>query len=195
MWNKRKEEESAPRSHTTPTSAELAREGIPMSTYPGRVAEQEGPRGAAHIGKSVALKGQIFSREDLYVDGEVDGTVELLEHRVTIGPNGKVHATIKAREVVIAGSVQGNIEASDKIDIRKDAKLVGDIRTARIVIEDGAYFKGSIDIQRPEVRNVPPVPKPQAAATAPAATPPPALAAGASPQQQTLMANPASSKR
>ena len=196
MWNKRKEEESTPRSPTAPTSAELAREGIPMSAYPGRVAEQEGPRGAAHIGKSVVLKGQVFSREDLYVDGEVDGTLELLEHKVTIGPNGKVHASIKAREVVIAGSVQGNIEASDKIDIRKDAKLVGDIRTARIVIEDGAYFKGSIDIQRPEVRSAPPVPKPQSAATAPAAAPPsPALAASATPQQQTLTANPASAKR
>ncbi len=106
----------------------------------------------------MVIKGQIFGREDVYVDGEVEGTIELLEHRLTIGAHGKVHAGIKAREVVIVGTVHGNIEATDKIDIRKDAKLVGDIRTARIVIEDGAYFKGSIDIQKPEVSRVPAAP-------------------------------------
>ena len=96
------------------------------------------------------IKGQIFSREDLYIDGEVEGTVEALEHKLTIGPNGTVRATIKAREVVALGTIQGNVEAADKIEIRKDAKLVGDIKMARIIIEDGAYFKGSIDIVKPE---------------------------------------------
>jgi len=96
------------------------------------------------------IKGQIFSREDLTIDGEIDGSVELHEHRLTVGPNGKLQAGVKAREVVVLGTIHGNVEASDKIDIRKDAKLVGDIKTARIVIEDGAYFKGSIDIARPE---------------------------------------------
>ena len=122
MWNKRKEEEFAPKSAAPPTSAELGREGIPMSTLPGRLTEPEAPRGVATIGKSVVLKGQIFSREDLYVDGEVDGTIELLEHRLTLGPHAKVSAAIKVREVVIMGAVRGNIEATDKIDIRKDAK-------------------------------------------------------------------------
>jgi len=98
------------------------------------------------------IKGQIFSREDLTIDGEIDGSVELHEHRLTVGPNGKLQAGVKAREVVVLGTIHGNVEASDKIDIRKDAKLVGDIKTARIVIEDGAYFKGSIDIVRPEVK-------------------------------------------
>ncbi len=97
------------------------------------------------------IKGQIFSREDLTIDGEIDGSVELHEHRLTVGPNGKLQAGVKAREVVVLGTIHGNVEASDKIDIRKDAKLVGDIKTARIVIEDGAYFKGSIDIARPEI--------------------------------------------
>jgi cytoskeletal protein CcmA (bactofilin family) len=69
---------------------------------------------------------------------------------LTIGPNGKVHSSVKAREVVILGNVQGNVDASDKLEIRKDARLVGDIKTARIIIEDGAYFKGSIDIVKPE---------------------------------------------
>ena len=123
MWNKRKEEEFTPKFAAPPTSAALAREGIPMSTLPGRLAEPEGPRGVATFGKSVVLKGQVFSREDLYVDGEVDGTLEMLEHRLTVGPHAKVSAAIKAREVVIMGSVRGNIEASDKIDIRKDATV------------------------------------------------------------------------
>ena len=157
-----------------------------MSTIPGRGSEPEAARGNALIGKSVVVKGQVFGREDVYVDGEVEGTVELLEHRFTIGPHGKVHAGIKAREVVIVGTVQGNIEATEKIDIRKDAKLVGDIKTARIVIEDGAYFKGSIDIQKPEVSRAPAAPRPQAAAAA---------AASSAPQPQAPAANPTDAKR
>jgi len=152
---------------------------------PARAPEPEAPRGTALIGKAVTVKGQISSREDLYVDGELDGTLELQEHRVTIGPHGKVQATIRAREVVIVGTVHGNIEASDKIDIRKDAKLVGDIKTARIVIEDGAYFKGSIDIQRPEASRTQAAPKPQMAAAASASVPP----------QLPLVVNPPDVKR
>ena len=113
------------------------------------------------------VKGQIFSREDLTIDGEVEGTVELQENRLTVGPNGRVQATVKAREIVVLGTIHGNVEATDKIDIRKEAKLVGDIKTQRIVIEDGAYFKGSIDITKPDVAK-PPAPKPQPAPAAPA---------------------------
>ena len=187
MWNRRKEEEqntfkpaSAP-----PTSSELAKEGIPMSTLPGRSSASE-PHFEAHRGgqavldKSVIVKGQIFSREDLTIDGEVEGTVELQEHRLTVGPNGKVTASVKAREIVVLGTIHGNVETTDKIDIRKEAKLVGDIRTARIVIEDGAYFKGNIDIVRAEAPRpaAQPAPKPQSVATAPASSSP-AMAAGA----------------
>ena len=102
--------------------------------------------GQAAFGKNVTIKGQIFAREDLMIDGEVEGTVECQEHRLTIGPNARVQAGLKAREIVIHGSIQGNVDATDKIDIKKEAKLVGDIKTSRIVIEDGAYFKVSIDI-------------------------------------------------
>ncbi|HSB17519.1 MAG TPA: polymer-forming cytoskeletal protein [Bryobacteraceae bacterium] len=183
MW-KRREEDHSQRQATPPTSAELAREGIPMSTIAARNTEPEGARGGALIGKSVVMKGQVYSREDLYIDGEVEGTVELQEHRLTIGPNGKVQAGIKAREVVVIGTVHGNIEAADKIDIRKDAKLVGDIRTSRIVIEDGAYFKGSIDISRTEVsKPAAPAPKPQGAAVT-----------TGTPQQQTLATGSANPK-
>ena len=112
--------------------------------------EPVSPRGAgtAALGKNVTIKGQIFAREDLMIDGEVEGTVECQEHRLTIGPNARVQAGLKAREIVIHGSIQGNVDATDKIDIKKEAKLVGDIKTSRIVIEDGAYFKGSIDISK-----------------------------------------------
>jgi cytoskeletal protein CcmA (bactofilin family) len=112
-------------------------------------AEPTSPRGgSAALGKNVTVKGQIFAREDLTIDGEVEGTVECQEHRLTIGPNARVQAGLKAREIIIHGSIQGNVDATDKIDIKKEAKLVGDIKTSRIVIEDGAYFKGSIDISK-----------------------------------------------
>lgn len=100
----------------------------------------------AHIGKSVVLKGEISGSEDLYLDGQVEGSVELRNHSLTIGPNGHVKANINAKEVVIQGKVDGNVAASERVELRKSAVLVGDIVTQRIVIEDGAYFKGGIDI-------------------------------------------------
>jgi cytoskeletal protein CcmA (bactofilin family) len=183
VWNRRKEEEFTTRPLTGPPApSELAKEGIPMSTLPGRSSESpHEPARTAVLGKSVIVKGQIFSREDLTIDGEVEGTVELQEHRLTIGPNGKVRASVKARELVVLGTIHGNVETTDKIDIRKEAKLVGDIKTARIVIEDGAYFKGNIDIVRAEApRAAAPQPKPQAVATAPSSTAPSASAPSSS---------------
>ena len=148
-----------------------------MSTAPATSHYSPETRGPAIIGKSVMIKGQIFSREDLTIDGEIDGSVELQEHRLTVGPHGKLQAGVKAREIVVLGTIHGNVEASDKIDIRKDAKLVGDIKTARIVIEDGAYFKGSIDIVKPEPAKV--APRQQAAPVQAVITPPVSAAAGA----------------
>ena len=135
-----------------------------MSSTPMGRIEPEPRGGSATIGKAVKIVGQIYSKEDLFVDGDLEGTVEALEHKLTIGPNGTVHASVRAREVVALGTIQGNVEATDKIEIRKDAKLVGDIKTARIIIEDGAYFKGSIDIVKPEPSKVSARPQPAAAA-------------------------------
>lgn len=138
------------------------------------------------IGENVYITGQIHAKEDLVVDGQLEGTIEAMEHKITIGKNGKVKATIRAREVMIQGMVQGNVEASDKIDLRRDAHLVGDIRAARIAIEDGAIFKGSIDVTKTEA--------PKAAAAAPAKAAAAAAASSSSssatstPQQQTLAA-------
>lgn len=147
-----------------------------MSTLPARDASIGYSERSASIGKSVVVKGQLFSREDLYIDGEVEGSIEMQESKLTVGPNGRVQAGVKAREIVVLGTIHGNVEANDKIDIRKDAKLVGDIRTARIVIEDGAYFKGSIDIAKAEVK--PAARPPQTAAAAAPAPQPAAATAG-----------------
>src|SRR5580658_4481215 len=158
MWNKRRDEEPSKPYAPPPSPAPVApspietkKEITPVSSTPmGKFEPPSSASNAATIGKAVKVVGQIYSKEDLYVDGEVEGTVEALEHKLTVGPNGVVRAGIKAREVVALGNIQGNVEAHEKIEIRKDAKLVGDIRTARIIIEDGAYFKGSIDIVKPE---------------------------------------------
>jgi cytoskeletal protein CcmA (bactofilin family) len=158
MWNRRKDDDHPQKSANVPqspaTPAQTSRE-VPsqnMASAPVRTYDPPAPAGSATIGKAVMIKGQIFSREDLIIDGEVEGTVEANDHRVTVGPNGKVQAGVKAREIVVLGAINGNVEATDKIDIRKDARLVGDIKTARIVIEDGAYFKGSIDIVKGEAK-------------------------------------------
>lgn len=177
MWNRRKEEELPKPSLNPPTASSLAREGIPMNTLPQRPVEMESSR-TASIGKSVIIKGQLFSREDLYIDGEIDGSVDILEHRLTVGPNGKLQAGVRAKEIVVLGTIHGNVEAAERIEIRKDAKLVGDIKTVRIVIEDGAFFKGSIDIVRPVEAPKPKEPRPQvnaatAASVAPSAPLPP----------------------
>jgi cytoskeletal protein CcmA (bactofilin family) len=109
-------------------------------------AKPDSPVGGATIGKTVKFIGQIYSKEDLFVEGDLEGTVEAIAHKLTIGANGTVRASIKAHDVVVLGTLEGNVEVVDRIEIGRNAKVVGDIRTARIHIEDGAYFKGSIDI-------------------------------------------------
>jgi len=102
----------------------------------------------AHIGKAVLIKGELSGSEDLYLDGEVEGTIELHQNSLTIGPNGRIRAHVHAREVIIHGKIDGNINGTDRVELKRSAVLVGDISTQRVSIEDGAYFKGSIDIQR-----------------------------------------------
>jgi cytoskeletal protein CcmA (bactofilin family) len=101
----------------------------------------------AAIGPSMYIKGEIRLREELLVDGDVEGRVES-ESLLTVGPNGKVRANIKAREVVIFGSVRGDVEVTEKIAIREQGSLIGNIKSAGISIDDGAYFKGTVDILR-----------------------------------------------
>jgi cytoskeletal protein CcmA (bactofilin family) len=139
MWDRNRK--------TEPIGETPAPAPTPSIPPPVRSAAPE-PRGGATIGKAVKIIGDVFAGEDLFIDGEVQGTLEAKNSRLTIGPNGKAKSDVRAREVVIQGQVQGNVEALQKITIRKEGSLVGNIKTAGIIIEDDAYFKGSIDIVR-----------------------------------------------
>ncbi len=197
MWSKRREDEvpARPEQRSPITSAmsssqmEPSRKETNTMSSPNRPFEHEPSvrGGAAALGKNVTVKGQIFAREDLTIDGEVEGTVECHEHRLTIGPNARVQAGLKAREIIIQGSIHGNVDATDKIDIKKEAKLVGDIKTSRIVIEDGAYFKGSIDISKPNVA--------KASQAAPIGVPPQASQQAPSQPVQTVISSAGGSSR
>jgi cytoskeletal protein CcmA (bactofilin family) len=104
--------------------------------------------GLAQIGKSVVVKGELSGSEDLYVDGQVEGTIALKGNSLTVGPNGQVKASVEAKGVVVQGKLEGNIQASDRVELRKSAIVTGDISTQRISIEEGAFLKGKVDIHR-----------------------------------------------
>ena len=104
---------------------------------------------AATIGKSLVVTGEVTGSESLYIDGKVEGTINLPGNRVTVGRNGQVAANITAREIVVQGRIVGNVTASDRLDVRSEGSLTGDVVAQRISVEDGAFFKGKIDIRRP----------------------------------------------
>ena len=153
MWGRKEEsgitpaatapEPEAPKPVARPTSSAAT----PAVAPPVKPVERKG--GQALIGKSLKVKGAISGHEDLYVDGEIEGTIELEENSLTVGPNGNVNADVKAREITVLGRLNGNVRAGERIEIRKTGSLEGDIATSRIVIEDGAIFRGSIDIMKP----------------------------------------------
>lgn len=115
----------------------------PVASAPMNMQEQ------ATLGKSLVIKGEVTGSESLYIDGRVEGSINLPGNRVTVGRNGVVSANISAREIVVLGKVRGNMTASDRVDIRGEGSLTGDVVAQRISIEDGAYFKGGIDIRKP----------------------------------------------
>jgi cytoskeletal protein CcmA (bactofilin family) len=104
--------------------------------------------GLAQIGKSVIVKGELSGSEDLYVDGQVEGSIALKGNNLTVGPNGQVKASVDAKGVVVQGKLDGNIQVSDRVELRKSAIVNGDISAQRISIEEGAFLKGKVDIQR-----------------------------------------------
>jgi len=108
------------------------------------------PLEQATIGRSVVIKGDITGAEPLYIEGQVEGTITLSDHRVTVGRNGRVTAHINAKEVVIMGKVTGNIECSDRLDIRGEGTLIGDVVTERISVEDGAVVSGNVQVRAQE---------------------------------------------
>jgi cytoskeletal protein CcmA (bactofilin family) len=105
-------------------------------------------RDTVNIGKSVVIKGELNGSEDLTIEGQVDGKIELRQHVLTIGPNGKIKAQIFAKSVIILGEVHGNVTATEKVDIRDNGSVDGDIAAPRVAIAEGAHFRGSIDMQR-----------------------------------------------
>jgi cytoskeletal protein CcmA (bactofilin family) len=144
----------------TPSTPEPVRPTTPAANFeatPTRPATTGGATAGsaaatgeqATIGKSLVVKGELTGSESLYIDGKVEGAINLPGNRVTVGRNGQVAANIVAREIVVLGKVRGNCQASDRVDIRSEGSLTGDVIAARISIEDGAFFKGGIDIRKP----------------------------------------------
>lgn len=119
----------------------------------------------AHIGKSVVIKGEVSGSEDLYLDGQIEGAIDLKGNRLTIGPNGRVKANVNARSAVIHGKLEGNINATDRVDLKQSATVTGDIVTQRISIDEGAFFKGGVDISQAASTGAKPAAVGQAAST------------------------------
>ena len=131
------------------------------------VKTSSAPIEQASIGRSLTIKGDISGGESLYIDGRIEGTINIPEHRVTVGRNGMVTADVNAREVVIMGKVNGNVICSDRLDIRSEGMVAGDVVTQRISVEDGAILKGSVQVQaseqkKPQQNKNAEVPKPTA---------------------------------
>jgi cytoskeletal protein CcmA (bactofilin family) len=150
MWKPTQTASPSPNPHP---AAEPPRPAAPPSIpdLPARpAAPSSGGGEQATIGKGLYIKGEISGSESLYVDGKVEGAITLPGNRVTVGRNGQVAANITAREIVVLGKVKGNVTASDRVDIRAEGALNGDVCAARISIEDGAFFKGGIDIRKPD---------------------------------------------
>jgi len=143
---------NAPASPLTP-SPEPQRSYTPPAPEPQSTPRPAAPaittQEQATLGKSLVIKGEVTGSESLYIDGRVEGSINLPGNRVTVGRNGVVSANISAREIVVLGKVRGNMTASDRVDIRGEGSLTGDVVAQRISIEDGAYFKGGIDIRKP----------------------------------------------
>jgi len=158
MWGNKKpdtpqpaqpEIKNFPVNNPPPKPAAATWEGTTaMSTDAMRPMGATADRSTARLGPSLHVKGEISGNEDLVIDGSVEGLVQLDERKLTVGATAKVTADIIAREVVVYGAVKGNLRAKDRIEIKKDGSVNGDLTTARIMIEDGAYFKGSIEIDK-----------------------------------------------
>ena len=156
------EPEQRPAMSTPPASA------MPEPAAPRPVSTTTTTADQATIGKSLVIKGEVTGSESLYIDGRVEGSINLAGNRVTVGRNGVVAANINAREIVVLGKVRGNLTASDRVDIRSDGSLTGDVVAARISIEDGAFFKGGIDIRKGSAAGQKEEPKSSSVAAEPA---------------------------
>jgi cytoskeletal protein CcmA (bactofilin family) len=129
----------------------MALEAQQMSTVPSGFDVPAAPPAerTSTLGRTVRVEGKIISHQDLHVDGQVDGSIELPTSKLTIGPQANVKASIKAQMVSLVGNAEGTIEANERVELCGQSRLVGDIRTPRLVIKDGAYIKGKVDVVRP----------------------------------------------
>ncbi|MEJ5366958.1 MAG: polymer-forming cytoskeletal protein [Bryobacteraceae bacterium] len=161
-----------------------------MAAHPTRTSDFGSVRAGALIGKSLEIVGKIRGAEDLVIDGKMEGDVELPDHRLTVGPSGVLHGKIRAREIVVFGSVQGNLEATERVEIKKHAKVIGDLKAQRPVIEDEAYFKGNVETVRTESpKPAPAAPQAAAAPAAPQASPAQAGLSAAAPSANAKAEN------
>jgi len=124
----------------------------PQNTYTP-VKPATSPMDQANIGRTLVIKGEITGAESLFIDGRIEGTINFPDNRVTVGRNGNVAANITAKEVVIMGKVQGNVDAADRLDIRSEGVLSGDVITHRISVEEGAVLKGGVEVRNPEKKD------------------------------------------
>jgi cytoskeletal protein CcmA (bactofilin family) len=138
------QKQNVPTTSATPYPGEVKTMAPSDSTYPTTTSGGS----TARLGASLHIKGEITGNEDLQIDGSVEGLVQLDDRKLTVGASARVTADLVAREVIVYGNVKGNLRARDRIEIKKDGSVVGDLTTARIMIEDGAYFKGSIEIDK-----------------------------------------------
>lgn len=145
MWSSKQPQTDLPGTPSVPGAGSPIR---PSNTTPATRLTSPHARDVACLGASLVVKGDISGGEDLQIDGTVEGLISLQSQRLTVGPTAKLNSEVRAREVVIYGRVEGNLSARDRVEIKKDGSVIGDITTARISIEDGAYFKGRIEIDR-----------------------------------------------
>src|SRR4026207_1211292 len=143
MW-KRDETVRPPQTTATPTQPTASESPAPRAD----VSRPSIERDMVNIGKSVVIKGELNGSEDLTIEGQVEGKIELKDHVLTIGPNGKIKAAVFAKAVIVLGEVNGNVNASEKVDIRDGGSVDGDIIAPRVAIAEGAHFRGSVDMQR-----------------------------------------------
>ena len=146
MW--KRDEAVKPTGPGTPASPASPAQQTQAPAQPETRRQQMMERDVVNIGKSVVIKGELNGSEDLTVEGHVEGKIELRDHVLTIGPNGKIKAQVFAKAVIVLGEVNGNVTASEKVDIRDNGSVEGDLVSPRIAIAEGAHFKGSIDMQR-----------------------------------------------
>ena len=149
MWKPTNAPSASPSPNPTPEPQRNVAAPIEPAAAPRPATPAMNTQEQATLGKSLVIKGEVTGSESLYIDGRVEGSINLPGNRVTVGRNGVVSANISAREIVVLGKVRGNMTASDRVDIRGEGSLTGDVVAQRISIEDGAYFKGGIDIRRP----------------------------------------------